>query len=114
MRHSLLFLGFLVVFSVIGMQSATANDINRSFGNTGPLMSVDELIQMVIAAYPGEGVTHVTLEEHDQQGLVYEVRLTDSRRVYVNANSGLLLRGTSNNQHTPVLPNSNSIVGLNK
>lgn len=72
---------------IIGSKQDDDDDDDALRPQDQPKLSINQAIQKVVAANPGNALTLVDLERENGV-LVYEVKLNNDREVTVNANSG--------------------------
>jgi uncharacterized membrane protein YkoI len=75
----------------VGITAAAAVDDDELIQQSGPLITIEQLVRIVQSAYPGAQIEKVKLEREEERGLVYEIDLTNDLDIYVQANTGEVL-----------------------
>lgn len=78
--------------AMIGLPNSVAlADADEQTAQAGPILSVDQVILLVRAIQPYGEVDELKIENDEDRGLVYRIKLTDRTRIYMDAQTGEIL-----------------------
>jgi len=81
-----------VAIAVVSMiHPAALADHPEETAQTGPILSIDQVILLIRSAQPNTEVDEIKIENRGEMGLIYRVKLTDKTRIDVNAYTGEIL-----------------------